>query len=53
MNPQQLFPWLAAVFVALALVSGLRRRQWRGAPLIWLWMAFCFGAVSLWLRYAA
>ena len=52
MDPRQLFPVLAAVFVLLALVSGLRRGHWRGAPRTWLLMALIFGAVSVWLHLA-
>ena len=53
MDPRQLFPWLVALFLVLAAVSGLRTRRWRGAPLTWLWIAACFGAVWLWLMRAS
>lgn len=52
MDPRQLFPILALVFLVLALVTGLRRGRWRGAPLTWLWLALIFGAVAAWLRWA-
>lgn len=52
MDPRQLFPVLAAVFVLLALVSGVRSRNWRGAPRTWLVLALIFAAVSIWLRFA-
>lgn len=51
LDPRQLFPLLAAVFLLLALVVGLRRGSWRGGPQTWLLLALIFGAVSLWLRY--
>jgi apolipoprotein N-acyltransferase len=49
---RQLFPLLALAFALLALVSALRRRQWRGAPLTWGWIACVFGAVAWWLHRA-
>jgi hypothetical protein len=52
MAPHTLFPILALVFLVLALVSGLRRGRWRGAPTTWLLLAVSFGAVSAWLRWA-
>lgn len=52
MDPRQLFPILAVVFLALALVSRLRQGRFRGAPQTWLLLALIFGAVSLWLRLA-
>lgn len=52
MDPRQLFPLLAAVFLVLAVVSGLRRGRWRGAPFTWLLLALIFGAVAAWLRAA-
>lgn len=56
MDPRQLFPVLAAVFLLLALVSGLRRGPGRGflqgAARTWLLLALVFGAVSAWLRWA-
>ncbi len=53
MNPNELFPVLAAVFAALSVLSGLRRGQWRGAPLTWGLMALIFAAVSAWLHWNA
>jgi hypothetical protein len=53
LDPRQLFPLLALVFLALAAFTAWRRRQWRGAPLTWAWIAFVFGAVSWWLHRAA
>jgi apolipoprotein N-acyltransferase len=50
LDPRHLFPLLALVFFALAIVSALRRRQWRGAPLTWAWIGFVFAAVSWWLH---
>lgn len=53
MNPRELFPVLAAVFAALAVLSGMRRGHWRGAPLTWGWMALVFAAVAAWLHWGS
>lgn len=50
MDPPSLFPWLAVLFVALALLQAARTRRWRGAAAIWAWIALCFGAVSWWVQ---
>ncbi|MDE2372336.1 MAG: hypothetical protein KGN16_25450 [Burkholderiales bacterium] len=52
MNPHALFPWLALLFVVLALVQRARIGRWRGAAATWLILALIFGAVALGLRWA-
>lgn len=48
LQPVHLFPWLALLFVLLA----LRRGRRAGARTWWL-LALAFGAVAAWLRWAS
>ena len=50
MDPRWLFPLIALTLVAAAVWKRLRSGSFRGAPRIWLWMAFAFAAVSVWLH---
>jgi NO-binding membrane sensor protein with MHYT domain len=50
-SPQQLFPLLAVFFLAMALLSRIRRRTWRRGALTWIWLGLCFAGVSIWLHW--
>jgi peptidoglycan/LPS O-acetylase OafA/YrhL len=51
MDPQALFPVLAAGLVLAALWRRRRTGRWGGAPATWLLMALIFAAVAAWLRF--
>jgi hypothetical protein len=49
MDPRRLFPLLAVVFLAAALVRALRVKRVDPAVRTWGVLALVFGAVSAWL----
>jgi hypothetical protein len=53
MNPRLLFPWLALLFLVLALWRAWRRGPRDPALRTWALLALVFGAVSVWLRLEA
>jgi hypothetical protein len=50
MNPKDLFPYLAVLFLALAGWRYSRERHWRGAARTWALLGIIFGAVAAWLN---
>ena len=50
MDPRWLFPLLALAFATAAAWQRMRSGSFRGAARTWLWMAFAFAAVSVWLH---